>query len=276
MNILCPVCSFDCKDYVKKWIDYSVYECPRCQLSFCKDMKLKEKLGNSSPVHIEGTKMMEESYYNTKLIAEKRVKKRIKVYEKYLNKECKSVLEIGCGPGVLYEPFRNNLIDWQGSEINPHWIEFGEKNNIPIKNYRLDKLDKEFDLVIAHQVLEHVENPLNFINSITRVLSKNGILHFELPNNNSLTSIIRKISPKISYDCGFIQPPMHLRAYTKKTLNYLLSNNGYQVKSIFTCGNNNSIWGQIRNYTNIQKVLYSFSSMVKMGSLLVGIAKNNN
>ena len=81
-------------------------------------MILKEEGGDSSPVHEAGTKMMEHIHTTSK-IAHHLQKKRIPIYEKYLNRNVEKVLDIGCGPGVFYKPMKEHSIDWSGIEINP-------------------------------------------------------------------------------------------------------------------------------------------------------------
>ena len=236
-------------------------------------MKYKEVGGDSSPVDFDGILMMEKSFFKTKLLAEKLSYKRLAIYENILGRKCNNVLEIGCGPGVFYNPMKKLSIDWHGLEINPFWLSFGKKNNIPISDLKINKIKKKFDVVTAHQVLEHVEKPDEFVKMIKEVLNPGGVLHLELPNNNSLTSKIRQFSPKLSNDFGFIQPPMHLRAFSKKSLSYLLNQNNFNFINVFTCGNNDSTWGQVRKYSIFQKMIFSFSALIKSGSILVGLAK---
>ena len=134
-------------------------------------------------------------------------------YEKILERKCQNILDVGCGPGVFYKPYKDLSIDWIGVEVSPFWIEFGKKNKIPILEKSLKEIEDKFDVITAHQVLEHVENPMKFMNQILKILKPGGILHFEIPNHLSLSSSIRKISPILSYDYGFIQPPMHMRKH---------------------------------------------------------------
>ena len=235
-------------------------------------MILKEEGGDSSPVHEAGTKMMEQSFYTTSKIALHYTKKRIPIYEKYLNRNVKKVLDIGCGPGVFYKPMKEQSIDWSGIEINPFWVRFAKKNNIPVSNKKMIKINEKFDVVTAHQVLEHIEKPNFFLEEIKEKLKIGGILHLELPNQKSLTSNLRMISPSLSYDYGFIQPPMHLRAYSEKTLSYLLNRNGFKIIKLITCSNNHKVWGQVRKYSVFQKAMYSFSGLINRGSLLIGLA----
>ena len=54
--------------------------------------------------------------------------------------------------------------------------------------------------------------------------------------------------------------------------------NLYNLKiiQIFTCSNNNAIWGQVRDYKIYQKLFYSITGLAGRGSLLIGIAKKDN
>ena len=109
--------------------------------------------------------------------------------------------------------------------------------------------------------------------NIISLLNPGGIIHLELPNQDGFTSRIRRISPKLFYDYGFIQPPMHLRAYRKRTIKYLFNYLDLELKKIFICSNNNKTWGQARKYSFLQNSLYSISGGIGLGSLLIGLAQ---
>ncbi len=275
MKTECPICKKKNKINLINWNDYRVYKCMNCELSFCKKLKEKEIGGDSSPVDLNGIKMMAESFFKTSKKAKKYALTRLMIYEKFINRKCKSILEIGCGPGVFFEHYNNLNIKWVGEEINPYWIGFGKENKIPIIQNKTSNFSEKYDIINAHQVLEHVEDPNLFLSGIKKRLRKGGLIHFELPNQNSLTSILRKIHPKLSYDYGFIQPPMHMRSYSKKTLKILFENHDIKCEYITTCANNNSTWGQVRNYTTLQNLFYSSTGYINLGSLLIGIATKN-
>ncbi len=273
MKIYCPICQQNNSSNYIEWNKLNIYNCERCDLSYCSEMKEKELGGNSSPVDDKGIKMMAESFFTTSHLANEYALKRVKFYEALLKKNCSSILELGCGPGVFYEPLDRLGIRWNGLEINPFWINFGKKNKIPISSTNIKEISRKYDVVTSHQVLEHVEKPNEFIKNIYDKLVNGGLVHLELPNHLSLTSRMRKISPRISKDYGFIQPPMHLRAYSIKTLKFLLEKNNFQVIKVFSCANNDSNWGQVRKYKFFKKLFYSLSGFLGLGSLLIAIAK---
>ena len=269
----CPICECSKELNKFKWGDYKVIHCNNCKLDYCSKMYEKEIGGDSSPVHLEGIEMMASTLHKTKDLAQHFINKRVDIYESLLNRKCKNVLEVGCGAGVFYEPFKNKSIHWDGIDINQYWISFGEKNKIPISNQPLEKIEKKYDIILAYQVLEHVENPIAFMNTIVSKLNPGGIIHLELPNQNSLNARIRRLSYLVSKDYGFIQPPMHLRAYQKYTLEYLFKELRIDSKKVFVCANTDNSWGQVRDYNFFQKNLYNLSGKLGLGSLLIGLGQ---
>jgi len=274
-NISCPVCKNQNKLHSFNWNNFSVTHCDYCNLDFCEKMVEKEVGGDSSPVPKGGIEMMSNSFFKTNKLAMNFVSKRKMVYDELLSRNCSKVLDIGCGPGVFYKPWSQLNIEWEGIDINPYWSKFGKENKIPISNQPIDSIAEKFDVITAHQVIEHVNDPVEFMKSIKTLLNPGGIIHLELPNQNSLTAKLRKISSIISYDYGFIQPPMHLRAYHKETIKFLFDCLNLEPIMLFDCGNTDLTWGQVRNYNLIQKLIYGFSGRIGMGSLLIGVARLN-
>ena len=269
----CPACSGSNELTRFNWGKYPVIHCNACRLDYCSQMVEKESGGDSSPVHMEGVEMMANAFHKTNALARKYTEKRLVIYESILNRKCQNVLEVGCGPGVFYRPWQKSNVSWTGIDINPYWKEFGKKNQIPISNYSIDSLEDQYDVVMAYQVLEHVENPISFIKAIKARLKPGGIVHLELPNQNALTSRLRQISSKLSYDYGFIQPPMHLRAFREKTIYRLFKDFNLETRMVLTCGNTDKIWGQVRDYSLFQKSLYTITGGMGLGSLLIGLAQ---
>lgn len=271
----CPACRNGSDLFKIDWGEYSVIHCKVCGLDYCSHMVEKESGEGSSPVHVEGIKMMAESFHKTNDLAKKYTQNRLLFYESILKKKCSNVLEVGCGPGVFYKPWKDFHVSWTGIDINPYWKEFGKKNQIPISSRPIETLDEQFDVVMAHQVIEHVEDPISFMQAITSRLKPKGIVHLELPNQEALTSKFRQVSSKFSFDYGFIQPPMHLRAFRKKTINRLFKDCNLNKIMVFTCGNTDKIWGQVRDYSLLQRSLYKMAGMVGFGSLLIGLAQKD-
>ena len=101
----------------------------------------------------------------------------------------KSVLDVGCGTGVLLtSPIALSFpeIEFVGLDIDRDSIAWARSQN-PQANMRFvtpDALDPaaRFDLVIASEVLEHVENPAGFLVSLRDHLVQGGRIIITVPN----------------------------------------------------------------------------------------------
>ncbi len=122
-----------------------------------------------------------------------------KLFEYIKSNFDKSIKILELGPGHSTMLF--NLYSSGYKDIN--FID--KKDNInykEIKNLNIGKianLDKEdvpflnnsFDLIIALQILEHLENPWHFKKECARLLRRGGKLIFSMPHGHNLASKIR-------------------------------------------------------------------------------------
>ena len=96
-----------------------------------------------------------------------------------------SVLDIGCGTGPFLKSFSKEYSNWElyGLEQDIRFKKKLEK----IKNFKklflnLDKIDKKFNLIVLIHTLEHVPNPVLFLEKIKYLLKKTGYLFIQVPD----------------------------------------------------------------------------------------------
>jgi len=118
-----------------------------------------------------------------------------KYIKKRIQKEDK-ILEIGCSYGFLFKylkEYKNKI----GTDISVHAIEKAKKIN-PNDKFKImdaEKLNFEertFNLILAFDILEHLNNPENCIKEVARVLKKGGVLILTTPNPDSYSKKIKK------------------------------------------------------------------------------------
>lgn len=113
-----------------------------------------------------------------------------------------TTLDIGCGGGLITEPLSKlgaNITGIDASSVNINIAKnHANKCNLDI-NYQqilsedLVRTGKKFQLILALEILEHVENIELFIKSCSELLSKDGLIIFSTINRTSksfLESII--------------------------------------------------------------------------------------
>ena len=90
--------------------------------------------------------------------------------------------------------------------------------------------DNFFDTVLLGQVLEHLNNPIDALINIRRVLKEDGRLILDVPNPYSLKRIIKYIVFR-NEDLG---DPTHIIFYTPASLKAVLYEAGFDISIINT------------------------------------------
>lgn len=88
-----------------------------------------------------------------------------------------------------------------------------------------------FDLIVASAVLEHVEQPVAFIQAIRDRLNPGGHVMLQLPNASSLNAFVSRLSP---HNWDMYAEPGHVFHYRRRHLVRLLEENGLEVRHYAT------------------------------------------
>lgn len=134
-----------------------------------------------------------------------------------INKELKSVLEVGCGHGYstnrLCKIFGS--LKFEASDVDEELVQDAKKKNpnitITIESiYDLNKDDQSFDLVVLLEVLEHLSRPELALEELYRVSKKYCII--SVPNE-PLWRILNMV--RGSYWSKFGNTPGHINHWSK-------------------------------------------------------------
>lgn len=145
------------------------------------------------------------------------------------------VLEIGCSTGVLMRLLEEQGADAYGIDIPSSWS--GQYSYKPEKRVFLDLQNQDprtewekspFDLVIAQEVIEHIERPYDFLRRVWRVLKPGGYLLLTTPNLMGVTALL-----KGRKWCG-LSTEGHVILYTVKSLDFTVCNCGFRRVRTFT------------------------------------------
>ena len=159
-----------------------------------------------------------------------------KIFEKYCNKKNKRILEIGSGPGHFLKYGSDLGWDVQGFEPSKKAFIYSKKFNINVINKFFNnkstiKLGK-FDVVYAHNVLEHLPDPRSVIKIAKNILKSNGIICIISPNDyNPLQNILRD---NLGYKPWWVAPPQHINYFNFESIKKLLERLGFKIVE-FTC-----------------------------------------
>lgn len=107
-----------------------------------------------------------------------------------------SILDLGCGRGDFSRAFVN-----LGYQVLSYDQEYNDKYHCNLHYYD----NRNVDVIFSKSVLEHVSNPIDFLNSWKEKLNTNGKIIILVPNWKS--------QYKIFYD-----DPTHIRPFTQEGL----------------------------------------------------------
>lgn len=169
-------------------------------------------------------------------------------HKKYLEKIIKQgpqnerLLDVGSGNGIFLNNARKYNFDIAGIEPSEIAVELcKEQFNIEAYNGYLEldsDLPKNYGVLSAWDVIEHVTEPKAFIEICHAHLTQGGILLLETPDESCLIRKIINIIDKISKFFGFnpsskIYYPSHRYYFTHKSMSHLLTNAGFTNIKIF-------------------------------------------
>lgn len=87
--------------------------------------------------------------------------------------------------------------------------------------------DKEFDVIVAGEIVEHIYNMGLFLDSAWRSLREDGILVITTPSHHSISSIVSStiFGKEICH-------PEHTCYYSKQTLSYIVAKHGFRISAL--------------------------------------------
>lgn len=188
-------------------------------------------------------------------------------------------LDLGCGVGygtfLLSKAVKNIMgIDISKKAVNYANSKYGASNCqfMIYDGLHVNYVDESFDVIVSFQVIEHVDNDINFIKEVYRLLRPGGSFFLTTPNK------IFRLFP--------LQKPwnrFHIREYYPFELRELLSNSFKYVEILGICGSNEIVDMENRRIHRIQKKQKSLLNKLvpsilisNMGSSLKRLAMSNS
>ena len=99
-----------------------------------------------------------------------------------------SIVDVGCGGGLVCEPMARLGATVTGLDADPMAIEVATDHaaqsglEIEYKNQTAETLDKQFDIVLALEIIEHVDNPAEFVKTCAALAKPGGLVIFSTLN----------------------------------------------------------------------------------------------
>lgn len=156
---------------------------------------------------------------------------RLKIIEPELNKKS-SILEVGASAGQFLSHIKNRVAKIHAIELDSACCNFlrdiigVECDAEFLENSRF--ANESYDVICAFQVMEHVEDPVDFIKSLKKVAGPAATIFIEVPN---LRDPLLSVWDVKSYR-KFFYHSAHLHYFTEKSLRQVAAKAGFTYDSI--------------------------------------------
>jgi len=158
-----------------------------------------------------------------------------------------SILDVGCGRGVLFGPLADGGFEVFGVDMSEDAVRGCDPRAQVRIASRLSDAGFEaerFDQIVIWHVLEHMADPFDTLRECRRILKPGGRLIVAVPNFSSAQA--RWSGP----DWFHLDPPRHLYHFSLEALQRLIAKSGFDVQSVHHFSLRQNPFGWIQSALN--------------------------
>jgi CMP-N-acetylneuraminic acid synthetase/2-polyprenyl-3-methyl-5-hydroxy-6-metoxy-1,4-benzoquinol methylase len=140
----------------------------------------------------------------------------------------KTIIDIGCGNGQISSKFDDRYVKY-GLEVSNVAAKNARKHITHVSTKPLEKNSYEeefFDVVFSYHVIEHIEDPVSFIENINHIMKTHGKLVLGTPNFDCA------MARRFGENFRLLHDKTHISLFSDFSLRDLLEDSGFQVDKI--------------------------------------------
>jgi SAM-dependent methyltransferase len=162
------------------------------------------------------------------------------------------ILDIGCATGGFLNLARKRGWEAFGVEFSDYAADFAiKKYDLNVFKGSLEEAqfkDDDFDVISASDIIEHLNDPVDFLQEIHRILTNDGLLYLAFPNAGSFYYKFFGLIARYNYRNYFLLP-YHLYHFSPSTIKPLLNKTGFGIVQLkFSHSRSPSLFMNIFNF----------------------------
>jgi 2-polyprenyl-3-methyl-5-hydroxy-6-metoxy-1,4-benzoquinol methylase len=223
LHFNCLICQSENLTILSGYEKAHLCKCADCNFIFSRKIPTNEELNNYY-----------ENYGVNQYISPLTIKRYNELLDKFEKfRKTNKILDVGCGIGHFLEEAKKRGWEVYGTELSEKQAEITSSKGIKTFKGVLSAEDfsiQMFDVVTSFEVIEHINNPIQELKILNRIVRNGGVVYITTPNFNSLL----RFKLKAAYN--IITYPEHLSYYTTKTLEKVFNKSGFKKVKIETTG----------------------------------------
>jgi len=208
--------------------DFDFYRCQECQLLFVHPVYDAREIYDETYFKGGSHGFGFSNYETDKLASSRYLTKLLKWALRECNETNPRLLDVGAANGFFLTICSDEGIEAEGVEISQEAVDWAEKLGRKVTCSTIEdfKTDQRYEVVSALDVLEHISEPIEFIQTVRKLLTEGGIFLVNVPYEGSFSA---KLSGKKWHA---LLPPEHWFYFNKKSLRQILEVNGFEVVNL--------------------------------------------
>jgi len=208
-------------------------------------------------------------------------------FEQKLGK-CGKFLDVGCGAGEALWAAKESGWEAEGVDPSMEFIKIGrERLGVEGRATTLEEAkfpDNYFDAVAMSSIIEHLYNPFETLREVHRVLRPEGLLWFDVPNEDGLYMQFGNLYMRLQRKDWVVVmaptfPPYHVQGFNPKSLRKLLERAGFEFKKMEILGEVSEQQGEQswrkKIEINAAKIINQIGKILNKGSYMSVWAQKN-
>lgn len=279
-QVACPFCATNESSLLEKFGPdhmYSYVRCKQCQLAYMNPRPQYD--ADFVATAYEDYADDRDDWSNPKFLESaensRRMKRNAAVLKKIndqLNVEKPRLLEIGCHLGFFGKAAVEQGFNYIGVEVSKKMVDFARDRFGLDARYgdwqAMNWTGQKFDVIYCSHVIEHIPNPVEWLERFQKMLTAQGVLVIEVPNMDSPDRKFKRVLKRLGVrkdKWAKWRTPDHLFEPTEPALDYVFKKVGlktnlketYSFKKDAKTSAQKFYYGTLRAGTNLRYFLRS-------------------